>query len=61
MPTATYDRGDPYINLCLAILKTAKRDRAKMWSDFSKDFLNDRTSIEPFNVAWWVVDYIKDK
>jgi hypothetical protein len=46
--------GDPYINLCLAVLGEAKQGDSKMWQDFKKE--HDITKSHPgaFGIALWV-------
>lgn len=49
--------GDPYINLCFAVLVEAKRGNTKMWQDFEKEHDMMKPYPEAFGVALWVSEW----
>ena len=55
---SSYDVGDGAVNIWLAILLKAKRDKAQMWLDFEKTELGGR-NVDPLSKAEWVSGYIK--
>jgi len=51
-------RGDPCINLCLAVLSFAKQSNSKMWLDFKKEHHMSRCFYgNLLDVALWVGDF----
>lgn len=60
MPSS-YEIGIPAVNFFLAILNTAKKDKAQMWLDFQGTELYKiglGGSVDGFGVAEWVSKYI---
>ena len=63
---SSYDMGNPYVNLCLAVLSRAKADydnfifrKNEMWHNFQKTELYKRgRNVDPIEVAVWVSDFI---
>jgi len=57
-----YDGGNPYVNVCLAILVLAKEDDALIWQEFKGTELyrdNSGRNVDSLAVALWVSDYLK--
>ena len=56
-----YETGNPYVNLCFAILRQSKRADGRMWQDFTKtDLYKDgmKSRIDTMEIAEWVSRYI---
>ena len=53
-----HSTGNPEINLCLAVLARAKKERSQMWRDYAKEVeQGNRENVDPFAVASWVGDW----
>lgn len=46
--------GDPHINLCIAVLKEAKRQNTQMWQDFVEEYEMTGENCDGFDVSQWV-------
>ena len=50
-------RGDPHINLCLAVLGEAKKGQTEMWKDFCLEYMRgkaEHVNHSSFDIALWV-------
>ena len=52
-------RGNPYVNLCLAVLGQAKRDRTRMWRRFKRENHWRKHYCIPLQVAEWIGNFME--
>lgn len=56
----SYSTGNPYINLCLAILKDAKKDKGQLWVNFQGSYDYKGSHPIPLDVALWVGGWLEE-
>ncbi len=55
-----YQRGDPHVNLCLAVLGEAERGATLMWQEFKATHDMGKFNQNAFEVAQWVGNWWAD-